>query len=180
MLDCEIIKIGNPSLRLVSKKIEESEFGTNELAQLEARLFQMMEVEKGIGLAAPQIGCNKRAIVFGMNKHAHYSESDLIPYTALFNPSYYPLTSDTDEEYEGCLSVKGIRAKVSRYKKICYSGFSAKGDLIEMEASGLHARVVQHEVDHLNGIIFLDKVTNYHSLGFTEELLSAGVIKINR
>lgn len=179
MHDLEIIKLGNPSLRLISKKIENFEFGTKDIVQLEENLFKVMEMEKGIGLAAPQIGCNKRVIVFGMKKHAHYSESDKIPYTALFNPSYYPLTSDKEEAYEGCLSVRGIRAKVSRYKKIYYSGFSSAGDLIEEEASDLHARVIQHEIDHLNGIVFLDKVTNFNSLGFTEELIRAGIIKIN-
>ena len=177
MNNSEIIKLGNPLLRLSSESISEIEYGTNELRRLSEKLFHIMKLEKGLGLAAPQIGLSKRAIVFGMDQHPTRTDLDPIPYTILFNPSFEPTTDETYEDYEGCLSVGELRAKVSRYKTIYYRGFNIEGQLIEREASNLHARVIQHETDHLNGVMFLDRVTNYHSLGFHDELTLAGAFK---
>jgi peptide deformylase len=161
---------------MVSEPIAQDTFGTASLKKLEAALFDSLEREKGLGLAAPQIGINKRALVFGMNQHPIHTHLAAIPYTILFNPSFEPLTDCMEEAYEGCLSVGQLRGKVARYKSIGYRGYDAEGKLIEREVSSLHARVLQHELDHLNGIIFLDKVTDYHSLGFHEELLLSGAL----
>tara|TARA_R110000868_G_scaffold65823_1_gene196489 strand:- start:3029 stop:3577 length:549 start_codon:yes stop_codon:yes gene_type:complete len=174
MSNTEVIKLGNPLLRLVSKLIPDNEYGTNELRRLSEKLFNVMKVESGLGLAAPQIGINKRAIVFGMEQHPARTDLPPIPYTVLFNPSFEPITDETYADYEGCLSVGSLRAKVSRYKSIVYRGFDAEGSLIEREVSDLHARVIQHEIDHLDGVIFLDRVTDYHSMGFHDELTLAG------
>lgn len=170
----KVIKIGNPLLRLASEPIADHEFGTDELKTLTDTLFDVMAQENGLGLAAPQIGINKRAIVFGMDQHPVRTELPAIPYTILFNPSYAPTTDVCVEDYEGCLSVGNLRGKVSRHQSIVYRGYDIDGHLIEREVSDLHARVVQHECDHLDGVIFLDKITNHNSLGFHEELVQSG------
>ena len=111
-----------------------------------------------------------------MKQHPIYTELAPIPFTALFNPSFEPLSDVIEEGYEGCLSVGQLRGKVPRYKTIGYRGYDANGNLIEREVSDLHARVVQHEFDHLDGVIFLDKVTDHSSLGFHEELIRSGAL----
>ena len=170
----KVIKLGNTLLRLVSEPISESEYGTEKLRLLSDELFRMMKLENGLGLAAPQVGINKRIVVFGMEQHPVHTALKSIPFTVLCNPSFEAVTDEIYEDYEGCLSVGALRGKVSRYKTIYYKGFDVEGRLIEREASDLHARVVQHETDHLDGVIFLDKVTNYNSLGFHDELVSNG------
>lgn len=167
----DVILLGNPILRKRSQEIAASEFGTNNLKIMEEELYNVMQLEKGIGLASPQVGINKRAIVFGFKQQRAAEE---IPYTFLINPSFEPLSETLEEDYEGCLSVGELRAKVSRFKHIGYKGYDRFGNKIEREVHGLHARVVQHEIDHLNGIIFLDRVTNFNSLGFHDELLQSG------
>lgn len=173
----EIILLGNPLLRQVAEPIADDEFGTPKLKQMEKMLFKILKEQRGLGLAAPQIGISKRALVFGMDKHLVYRHLPAIPFTILFNPSYEVLSDECIEDYEGCLSVGALRGKVSRHKHIRYRGYDANGALIKREVSDLHARVLQHEYDHLDGIIFLDKVTNTHSLGFHDELIQAGILK---
>lgn len=176
MITYNLLKLGNPLLRKTSDPIDQKEFNTPHLKILADTLFHALEIEKGVGLAAPQIGINKRAIVFGMNKHPVFTKIPKIPFTILFNPSYEPISELCVEEYEGCLSVGVLRAKVSRYKTIVYRGYDIEGRLIEREVSDLHARVVQHECDHLEGIIFLDKISDHHTMGFPEELAAAGLL----
>jgi peptide deformylase len=144
---------------------------------MEQILFEMLEAENGLGLAAPQIGISKRALVFGMDKHPVRTHLPAIPFTILFNPSYEPISDECTEDYEGCLSVGSLLGKVSRFKHIRYRGYDVNGQLIEREVSDLHARVLQHEYDHLDGVIFLDKVTNVNSLGFHDELVRTGELK---
>lgn len=172
-----VIQIGNPLLRLTSSEVLETELGTHELQMLINSLFKIMEIKGGIGIAAPQIGINKRIIVFGMNSHPLYSETSSIPYTVLINPKVIASTNETEERYEGCLSVGTLRGKVNRFKKIYYKGFDLTGKLIEREVEGLHARVVQHECDHLDGILFTDKISDQKSLGFHQELVASGEVK---
>lgn len=172
----QIIRLGNPALRLVSKPFSEEEFGSTELKNLAETLFKIMHLEKGIGLAAPQIGVTKRAIVFGMDKHPVHSHYAAIPFTLLLNPSFIPLSDTMVDAYEGCLSAGNLRGKVSRYQSILYKGYDVDGKLIEREVADLHARVFQHEYDHLNGEIFLDKIKDLRSLGFHDELLRAGLL----
>ncbi len=172
--DINIILLGDPLLRLVSKPILENEFGTSDLKKLSEILFHMMSTKNGLGLAAPQLGISKRAVVFGMDCHPIKKHITSIPYTVLFNPSFEPITDAMEEDYEGCLSVGDLRGKVLRYKTIHYTGYDVEGTLIEREASNLHARVVQHEVDHLDGVIFIDKIQDYQTMGFHKELLNSG------
>lgn len=177
MENINIIRLGNPLLREKSVAIRDDEFESAELKQLQQELFAVKEATKGLGLAAPQIGVRKRALVFGQKSP---SDSDNIPETILFNPSFEPLSNECEEAYEGCLSVGQLRGKVLRFKHIRYSGYDVDGELIEREASDLHARVFQHEYDHLDGVIFLDRVTDIHSLGFFDELVQAGELKPRR
>lgn len=178
MVDYKIVKLGNPSLREISNPVNENEFDSQELHNIVDTLFFALKKEGGVGIAAPQIGVNQRIIVFGMEKHPVYTEVESIPYTVLINPIIHILTDELEEAYEGCMSVGTLRGKVSRPKRIFYSGFDVNGHLIENEVAGLHARVVQHEIDHLDGVIFLDKVTDHLSLGFHEELVAAGQLKL--
>ncbi|MBA2657552.1 MAG: peptide deformylase [Tatlockia sp.] len=172
-----VIQLGNPLLRMICEPISENLFGSEDLNKLESLLFKVLKDENGLGLAAPQIGISKRAIVFGMEA---YRNRPAIPLTLLFNPSFEPLSELVEEAYEGCLSVGQLRAKVPRYKSIAYRGFDAEGQLIEREVSDLHARVLQHELDHLDGIVFLDKVKDHNSIVFHEELLRSGAISAPR
>ncbi|MCA0403156.1 MAG: peptide deformylase [Proteobacteria bacterium] len=171
-----VIQLGNPLLRMTSEPITNDLFGSEELKKMESILFKTLDEKKGLGLAAPQIGINKRIITFGMQQHPIYTQLAPIPFMTLFNPSFEPLSDIMEEDYEGCLSVGQLRGKVPRYKAIGYRGYDMEGNLIEREVSGLHARVVQHEFDHLEGVIFLDKVTDYSSLGFHEELILSGAL----
>lgn len=173
-----IIQIGNPLLRIISSEVSQTELGTHELQILINSLFKIMENNRGIGIAAPQIGINKRIIVFGMKSHPVYTETPSIPYTVLINPIVTTMTAETEERYEGCLSVGNLRGKVSRFQKIYYKGLDLTGKLIEREVEGLHARVVQHESDHLDGILFTDKLSDTKSLGFHQELVSSGELKM--
>lgn len=175
-----VLQLGNPLLRMISKPIPNELFGSEELKNMESILFKILDEKKGLGLAAPQIGINKRVIIFGMHQHPVHTHLAPIPFTTLLNPSFEPLSDIMDEEYEGCLSVGQLRGKVPRYKSISYRGYDIEGNLIEREASDLHARVVQHEFDHLYGVIFLDKVTDYSSLGFHEELIRSGALHAKR
>ncbi|HFS5637824.1 TPA: peptide deformylase [Legionella bozemanae] len=176
----KVIRLGNPLLRQIAEPIPDELFGTPELKQMEQTLFEMLKAENGLGLAAPQIGISKRALVFGMDQHPVHTHLPAIPFTILFNPSYEPISDECVEDYEGCLSVGQLRGKVSRYKHIRYRGYDTAGHLIEREASDLHARVLQHEYDHLDGIIFLDKITDHLSLGFHDELIQAGTLQARK
>ncbi len=175
-----VIQLGDPLLRMESESVSKDLFGSEELKNIESILFKTLEEYQGLGLAAPQIAINKRAIVFGMRQHPIYTDITPIPFTILFNPSFEPLSDVIEEAYEGCLSVGQLRGKVPRYKSIGYRGYDANGNLIEREVSDLHARVVQHELDHLDGVIFLDKITDYSSLGFHEELIRSGALPLKK
>jgi peptide deformylase len=180
MTNNKIIRLGDPLLRKIADPYLNHEFGTDQIKNTANHLFFMLNQENGLGLAAPQIGISKRAIVFGMDKHPTKKNLDPIPYTVLFNPSYSPTSDICEEDYEGCLSVDTLRGKISRYKSIYYCGYDVDGKLIEREAFDLHARVVQHEIDHLDGIIFLDRITNFSSIGFHDELIKSGVFNLNK
>jgi peptide deformylase len=128
-------------------------------------------IEKnGVGIAAPQIGVYVRVIMFGFEHNDRYPDKDAVPFTILINPSYEPLSDEKEEEWEGCLSIPGLRGLVSRFKKIKYSGYDPQGHFIEREAEGFHARVVQHECDHINGFLYPQRMNNMKHFGFEEEM----------
>lgn len=163
-----VLKMGNPLLLHVSEPV--AEFGTPELAELVQDLRDTMAEQSGAGLAAPQIGVLKRVVVFGVEANPRYPEVEPVPDTVLVNPVIQPLGSAMDEDWEGCLSVPGMRGLVPRFTRIRYSGFDPGGERIEREVTGFHARVVQHECDHLDGVLYPHRIRDLRMFGFEEEL----------
>jgi peptide deformylase len=131
---------------------------------------ETMAAQQGAGLAAPQIGVSQRVVIFGVSKNARYPDAEEVPFTVLVNPKLVMLTREIEEDWEGCLSVPGMRGVVPRYKKLRYTGFDEEGNPIDRVAEGFHARVVQHECDHLDGILYPQRMTDMSRFGFTAEL----------
>ena len=163
-----VLLMGNPSLLATAQPV--TEFDTPELHDLVEDLIDTMAAEDGAGLAAPQIGVGLRVVVFGFEHNERYPEADAVPRTVLVNPVIEPLSDDRDQGWEGCLSVPGLRGVVSRYTHIRYQGFDQFGNAINREAHDFHARVVQHECDHLDGILYPQRMTDMRFFGYTEVL----------
>ncbi len=164
----EILKMGDARLLRVAKPVER--FGTPELLALVDDLFDTMRAAHGAGLAAPQIGVDLAVVIFGFGRNARYPDAPPVPETVLVNPQIEPLGDDEEEGWEGCLSVPGLRGVVPRFARIRYRGFDAQGRAIEREAEGFHARVVQHECDHLIGKLYPMRVRDFTRFGFTSVL----------
>jgi peptide deformylase len=164
----EVLKMGDPRLLLVSKPV--TEFGTSELSGLLADMRDTMLDLNGAGLAAPQIGVNLRVVIFGFEQNPRYPEADAVPYTVLVNPTLIPLSEAQDEGWEGCLSVPGMRGLVPRFRELRYTGFNEHGAVIDRRVKDFHARVVQHEVDHLDGILYPRRIRDLRQFGFSEAL----------
>jgi len=164
----EILKMGDPRLLRVAQPVRE--FDTRELHALIADMFDTMEAANGAGLAAPQIGVDLQLVIFGFSRNERYPEAPPVPRTVLINPVITPLSDDEEEGWEGCLSVPGLRAVVPRYARIRYRGFDPAGTPIDREAEGFHARVVQHECDHLQGVLYPMRVRDFSRFGFTDVL----------
>ncbi len=164
----EVLRMGHPALREKAKEVEH--LGTPELHALVADLLETMKAQNGAGLAAPQIGVSQRVVIFGVDDNPRYPDAEPVPLTVLVNPKLVMLTRDVDEDWEGCLSVPGMRGVVPRYKKLRYTGFDPDGNPIERIVEGFHARVVQHECDHLDGILYPQRMTDMRTFGFTKEL----------
>jgi peptide deformylase len=160
--------MGDPRLLEVSKKV--TQFDTPELHALLADMHETMEALDGAGIAAPQIGVNLQVSIFGVTRNPRYPDAEEVPYTVLINPVLTPLSDEMEEGWEGCLSVPGMRGLVPRYKKLRYQGFDQYGKPIDRSVDGFHARVVQHEVDHLMGVLYPMRIKNMRSFGFTEVL----------
>ena len=160
--------MGHPVLREKAKPVEKT--GTAELRELVADMKDTMAAKNGAGLAAPQIGVSQRVVIFGVQKNPRYPDAEDVPFTVLVNPKLVMLTRDVESDWEGCLSVPGMRGVVPRYKKLRYSGTDEEGNPIEREAEGFHARVVQHECDHLDGILYPQRIQDMSTFGFTKEL----------
>ena len=164
----EILRMGDKRLLRAAQAV--APVPSTELNLLVTDMFDTMEAAGGVGLAAPQIGCNQQVVIFGFEHAERYPDAPPVPRTVLINPEITPLTQDMEEGWEGCLSVPGMRGVVPRYKVIRYRGLTPQGIHIEREASGFHARVVQHECDHLNGILYPMRVTDFSRFGFTDVL----------
>ena len=170
----KVLRIGEPSLLQKSEPV--SEFNTESLNSLITDMWETMQATNGAGLAAPQIGINLRVVVFGFEANPRYPDAPDIPPTVLINPQICVLRDETEEGWEGCLSVPGMRALVPRYTHIRYSGSDEKGQSLSREVTGFHARVVQHECDHLDGILYPQRIANMQSFGFLEELEKNGLL----
>jgi peptide deformylase len=160
--------MGDPLLLQESQAV--TEFNTPELDSLIADMFDTMHAQSGAGLAAPQIGIMKRVVIFGVEANPRYPEAEVVPTTVLINPIIEPIGEDADLGWEGCLSVPGMRGLVPRYTHIRYRGMNEKGEAIERTASDFHARVVQHECDHLDGILYPMRIQDMRYFGFEDVL----------
>jgi peptide deformylase len=163
-----LLKMGDPRLLRVARPV--LQFGTPELQALLRDMEDTMASAGGVGLAAPQIGVDLAVVVFGFERSERYPDAPPVPRTVLINPQITPLDDDEEEGWEGCLSVPGLRGVVPRFARIRYSGFDETGQRIEREAEGFHARVVQHECDHLIGKLYPMRVRDFARFGFTEVL----------
>ena len=164
----EILKMGDPRLLRVAQPVRA--FDTPQLHALIDDLFETMHAVDGAGLAAPQIGVDLALVIFGFKQNARYPDAPPVPETVLINPVITPLSGDEEEGWEGCLSVPGLRGVVPRFTRIRYSGFDPLGRPIEREAEGFHARVVQHECDHLVGKLYPMRIRDFSRFGFTSVL----------
>lgn len=168
----DILRMGDPRLLRVSEPVRA--FDTPELRALVADMFDTMHAANGAGLAAPQIGAPLRVVIFGYAdpsaRNPRYPDADPVPQTILVNPVIEPIGNDMEEGWEGCLSVPGLRGVVDRHRRLRYHGFDLQGRPIDRTVDGFHARVVQHECDHLDGILYPMRVKDFSRFGFTEVL----------
>ncbi len=164
----ELLKMGDPRLLRVAQPV--TEFGTPALHELVADMLDTMKAANGAGLAAPQIGVDLQLVIFGFERNERYPEAPPVPLTVLINPLITPLSDAMEEGWEGCLSVPGLRGVVPRHSQLRYSGFDIEGRPIEREATGFHARVVQHECDHLLGVLYPMRIKDFSRFGYTSVL----------
>ena len=164
-----ILKMGDPRLLRVAQPVKQ--FNTPELRALLTDLQDTMQAANGAGLAAPQIGVDLQVVIFGSGEfNPRYPDAPVVPRTVLINPVLTPLSDDEEEGWEGCLSVPGMRGVVPRFKRLRYQGSDEAGQPIDRTVEGFHARVVQHECDHLIGMLYPMRVRNFAQFGFTEVL----------
>lgn len=163
-----ILRMGDPRLLEVARPVER--FNTAELHALIEDMFDTMDAASGAGLAAPQIGVGLQVVIFGFDRNPRYPEAPAVPKTVLINPSLTPISTETEEGWEGCLSVPGLRGVVPRFTHLRYTGFDQYGTPIDRVVEGFHARVVQHECDHLNGILYPMRVQDFARFGFSDVL----------
>lgn len=163
-----VLRMGDHRLLQVARPIEH--FDAPELRALLADMEDTMAALNGAGLAAPQIGVGLRVVIFGVTANPRYPDAEPVPKTVLINPRITLLGTETEEDWEGCLSVPGMRGLVPRYCRLRYEGFDATGAVIDRTVAGFHARVVQHECDHLDGVLYPTRIRDMRNFGFIEEL----------
>jgi len=164
----DVLRMGHPVLREKAKAVDK--VATPELRALIADMKETMAAQNGAGLAAPQIGVSQRVVIFGVDQNPRYPDAEAVPFTVLVNPKITMLTREVESDWEGCLSVPGMRGVVPRYTKLRYTGTDEEGNEIDRVAEGFHARVVQHECDHLDGILYPQRMSDMSTFGFTKEL----------
>ena len=164
----QVLRMGDE--RLLQRAEEVREFGTPQLQELLADMRDTMREYKGVGLAAPQIGVSLRVVIFGAQSSPRYPDAEAVPDTVLINPVIMPLTQDLEEGWEGCLSVPGMRGMVPRHRSVHYRGYDEHGEPVDRTVTGFHARVVQHECDHLDGILYPMRMRDLSRFGFNDVL----------
>ena len=162
----EILKMGDSRLLRVAEPV--TEFDTPAMRELIADMFDTMHAANGAGLAAPQIGVNLQLVIYGFKQNTRYPDAPQVPETVLINPVLMPLSDEQEEAFEGCLSVPGLRGAVPRWAKLHYEGVDQFNQPIKRDVDGFHARVVQHEVDHLLGVLYPMRITDFSKFGFAE------------
>lgn len=163
-----VLKMGDPRLWQQAQAV--AEFGSPELNALVADMQDTMLHLDGAGLAAPQIGVGLRVVIFGFDENPRYPDADGVPFTVLVNPVLVPLSDEMEDGWEGCLSVPGLRGVVPRWRHLRYTGFDQFGNAIDRTVSGFHARVVQHECDHLDGVLYPSRIVDFRNFGFQDVL----------
>ncbi len=163
-----VLRMGDPRLLVPADPVRE--FGTAALAELLADMHATMLALDGAGLAAPQIGVPLQVVIFGFERNVRYPDAEAVPETVLINPLLTPESEELEDGWEGCLSVPGMRGLVHRYRRIRYLGRDAAGNELDRSVGGFHARVVQHEVDHLHGILYPMRIRDLRNFGFTAEI----------
>lgn len=169
-----VLKMGHPVLKQVAAPV--TEFGTRALLDLVVDMDDTMRALNGAGLAAPQIGVSLRVVIFEVQRNPRYPDVE-VPYTVLVNPQLTPLGVDCEDGWEGCLSVPGLRGLVPRHRRLRYRGCDAAGRSIDRTVEGFHARVVQHEVDHLDGVLYPMRMRNLDDFGFEDTLFPGGMAR---
>jgi len=167
-----VLRMGDPRLLSVARPVER--FGTPQLAELLADMRDTMAQLNGAGLAAPQIGVDLRVVIFGVRGNPRYPDAEEVPDTVLINPVITPLSEELEEGWEGCLSVPGMRGVVPRIRHLRYTGYDEQGRAFERVVQGFHARVVQHECDHLDGILYPMRIRDFTRFGFVDVLFPEG------
>jgi peptide deformylase len=163
-----VLRMGHPLLKEVANPVER--FDTRELRELVRDMDDTMRSLDGAGIAAPQVGVSLRVVIFEVATNPRYPRAESVPYTVLVNPTLEPLGTEQEDGWEGCLSVPGLRGLVPRYRRLRYRGFDLGGQPIDRTVTGFHARVVQHEVDHLDGILYPMRITDLRNLGYEDVL----------
>jgi peptide deformylase len=163
-----VLRMGDPILFKRAEPV--TQFDTPELHALLQDMDDTMRSKNGAGIAAPQIGVSLQVVIFGVGANPRYPDAEEVPYTVLINPTLEPIGTEMEEGWEGCLSVPGMRGVVPRYSQLRYRGFDQFGNAIDCTASGFHARVVQHETDHLSGILYPMRIRDLRLFGYNEEL----------
>ncbi|OIQ79605.1 peptide deformylase [mine drainage metagenome] len=170
-----VLRMGEPLLLQQALPVEQ--FDTPELHALIADMHDTMAAMDGAGIAAPQIGVSLRVVIFGVGSNPRYPDAELVPYTVLINPVLSPLGEVMEEGWEGCLSVPGMRGVVPRHGRLRYAGHDQYGNAIDRMASGFHARVVQHECDHLDGILYPMRIRDLTRFGYTDVLFPGQAVQ---
>ncbi|SDH90917.1 peptide deformylase [Pseudomonas panipatensis] len=166
----EILKMGDERLLRIAPPVPASMFASAELQRLIEDMFDTMRHVGGVGLAAPQIGVDLQLVIFGFERSERYPDAPAVPAAILLNPRITPLDDELEADWEGCLSVPGLRGTVSRHRRIRYQGVDPQGQPIDRSVDGFHARVVQHECDHLIGRLYPSRISDFSRFGFTEVL----------
>ena len=164
----KVLKMGDPMLLQVAAPV--ANFDSRELHELLTDMRDTMEALNGAGIAAPQIGVSQQVVIFGFKSNPRYPDAEAVPFTVLINPTLEPIGTELEDGWEGCLSVPGMRGIVPRYKQLRYAGFDEKGQRINRTVSDFHARVVQHECDHLQGLLYPMRIKDFRTFGFVDTL----------
>jgi len=170
----DVLKMGDPRLLRQARALERTEFGSQELEALLQDMRDTMAHLDGAGLAAPQLGVDLQVVIFGVAANRRYPQAEEVPETVLINPRLTPLSDELEEDWEGCLSVPGLRGRVPRFAQLRYQGYDERGQAIDRRVSGFHARVVQHECDHLRGILYPMRIRDFASFGYVDVLFPEG------
>jgi len=166
----KVAHLGHPILRQVAEPVSPEAIGAPEIQRLIDDMFETMDDHDGAGLAAPQVHVSRRIVIYGVAANPRYPDADAVPLTVLVNPKITPLTQDEEEDWEGCLSVPDLRGKVPRCTRVRVEAYGRDGKRLRFDAEGFHARVVQHECDHLDGILYPMRVRDFTRFGFNEAL----------